>query len=148
MLKTLHTDQLDWSLPAHRRGTLGGMDAATELTGTYLQRVLRWWAGKDPAVSAQSMRSAPDLRNGSAHPTYSDSHRTPPAALAIHSMHAGCATPSACAQRLHTHPCRKSFDAAFIARQESADTARRAMCVSPHHLRAARDYWGVARAAT
>ncbi|NIJ91096.1 hypothetical protein FHR49_003935 [Xanthomonas campestris] len=26
-------DQLDWSLPAHRRGTLGGMDAATELHG-------------------------------------------------------------------------------------------------------------------
>ncbi|MBB4757417.1 hypothetical protein FHT15_002104 [Xanthomonas campestris] len=25
---TVHTDQLDWSLPAHRRGTLRGMDAA------------------------------------------------------------------------------------------------------------------------
>ncbi|MCE4339633.1 hypothetical protein LYZ89_21825, partial [Xanthomonas hortorum pv. vitians] len=23
-----HTDHLDWSLPAHRRGTLRGMDAA------------------------------------------------------------------------------------------------------------------------
>ncbi|ARR17897.1 hypothetical protein CLM98_10545 [Xanthomonas citri pv. citri] len=34
--KTLHTDQRDWPLPAHRRGTLGGMDAATALTGTYL----------------------------------------------------------------------------------------------------------------
>ncbi|PTY29266.1 hypothetical protein XAP3CFBP6996_016075 [Xanthomonas citri pv. fuscans CFBP 6996] len=29
------------------------MDAATELTGTYLQRVLRWWAGKGPAANAQ-----------------------------------------------------------------------------------------------
>ncbi|SOO17525.1 hypothetical protein XFF6992_170118 [Xanthomonas citri pv. fuscans] len=26
-------------MPAHRRGTLGGMETATELTGTYLQRV-------------------------------------------------------------------------------------------------------------
>ncbi|PPT54744.1 hypothetical protein XarbCFBP8153_20605 [Xanthomonas arboricola] len=25
---TTHTDHLDWSLPAHRRGTLRGMDAA------------------------------------------------------------------------------------------------------------------------
>ncbi|MBB3814549.1 hypothetical protein FHY13_002920, partial [Xanthomonas arboricola] len=24
----MHTDHLDWSLPAHRRGTLSGMDAA------------------------------------------------------------------------------------------------------------------------
>ncbi|BAE69698.1 hypothetical protein [Xanthomonas oryzae pv. oryzae MAFF 311018] len=46
-------DQLDWSLPAHRRGTLGGMDAATELTRTHLRRVLRWWAGKGPAASVQ-----------------------------------------------------------------------------------------------
>ncbi|TAO93245.1 hypothetical protein EYR05_21150 [Xanthomonas oryzae pv. oryzae] len=29
-------------LAPHRRGTLGGMDAATELTGTYVQRVPRW----------------------------------------------------------------------------------------------------------
>ncbi|PPT27005.1 hypothetical protein XarbCFBP7614_13890 [Xanthomonas arboricola] len=28
LLKTIHTDHLDWSLPAHRRGTLRGMDAA------------------------------------------------------------------------------------------------------------------------
>ncbi|APP78986.1 hypothetical protein BJD10_04120 [Xanthomonas hortorum pv. gardneri] len=28
LLKATHTDQLDWSLPAHRRGTLRGMDAA------------------------------------------------------------------------------------------------------------------------
>ncbi len=27
-LKNMHTDHLDWSLPAHRRGTLCGMDAA------------------------------------------------------------------------------------------------------------------------
>ncbi|QER96423.1 hypothetical protein FLG15_22370 [Xanthomonas phaseoli pv. dieffenbachiae] len=30
------TDHLHWSLPAHRRGTLRGMDAAPELTRTYL----------------------------------------------------------------------------------------------------------------
>ncbi|MBB3780018.1 hypothetical protein FHY16_002788, partial [Xanthomonas campestris] len=24
----MHTDRLNWSLPAHRRGTLSGMDAA------------------------------------------------------------------------------------------------------------------------
>ncbi|MCC4622831.1 hypothetical protein LL973_00430, partial [Xanthomonas campestris pv. nigromaculans] len=28
LLATMHTDTLDWSLPAHRRGTLRGMDAA------------------------------------------------------------------------------------------------------------------------
>ncbi|CAD0330176.1 hypothetical protein CFBP2533_21330 [Xanthomonas hortorum pv. pelargonii] len=28
LFKTMHTDHLDWSLPAHRRGTLRGMDAA------------------------------------------------------------------------------------------------------------------------
>ncbi|MCM5639533.1 hypothetical protein [Xanthomonas hortorum] len=28
LLKTMRTDQLDWPLPAHRRGTLRGMDAA------------------------------------------------------------------------------------------------------------------------
>ncbi|CAD7733424.1 hypothetical protein LMG31886_40740 [Xanthomonas hydrangeae] len=28
LLKKLHTDHLDWSLPAYRRGTLRGMDAA------------------------------------------------------------------------------------------------------------------------
>ncbi|MDC8704238.1 hypothetical protein NY699_04975, partial [Xanthomonas hortorum pv. pelargonii] len=27
-LATMHTDRLDWPLPAHRRGTLRGMDAA------------------------------------------------------------------------------------------------------------------------
>ncbi|EGD09301.1 hypothetical protein XVE_2393 [Xanthomonas vesicatoria ATCC 35937] len=34
----MHTGQLDWSLPAHHRGTFG-MDAATELTWTYLRRI-------------------------------------------------------------------------------------------------------------
>ncbi|MBB3827417.1 hypothetical protein FHR50_003648 [Xanthomonas arboricola] len=57
-LRSLHTDHLDWSLPAHRRRTLGGMDAATEPTGMYLRRVLRWWAGKGPAAKAQTIRSA------------------------------------------------------------------------------------------
>ncbi|MDO7952237.1 hypothetical protein Q6A26_05060 [Xanthomonas euvesicatoria pv. eucalypti] len=33
-VETLHTDQRDWSLPAPRRGTLGGLDAAKELTRT------------------------------------------------------------------------------------------------------------------
>ncbi|QNM61574.1 hypothetical protein XHV734_2821 [Xanthomonas hortorum pv. vitians] len=28
LFETLHTDHLNWSLPAHRRGTLRGMDAA------------------------------------------------------------------------------------------------------------------------
>ncbi|PPU49417.1 hypothetical protein XarbCFBP6827_20415 [Xanthomonas arboricola] len=28
LFKTVHTDHLDWSLSAHRRGTLRGMDAA------------------------------------------------------------------------------------------------------------------------
>ncbi|PPU77731.1 hypothetical protein XhhCFBP4925_18690 [Xanthomonas hortorum pv. hederae] len=28
LLKTMGTDHRDWSLPAHRRGTLRGMDAA------------------------------------------------------------------------------------------------------------------------
>ncbi|PPT33479.1 hypothetical protein XaCFBP7622_02135 [Xanthomonas arboricola] len=49
----MHTDHLDWSLPAHRRGTLSGMDAAPEPTRTYLRRVLRWWAGKGPAAHSQ-----------------------------------------------------------------------------------------------
>ncbi|AMV00655.1 hypothetical protein TP47_02620 [Xanthomonas citri pv. aurantifolii] len=58
----MHTDQLDWSLPAHRRGTLGGMDAAKKLTRTYLQRVLRGWAGKGPAAtrSVECAVPAPD----------------------------------------------------------------------------------------
>ncbi|MDG4481926.1 hypothetical protein G8D20_03800 [Xanthomonas vesicatoria] len=50
----MHTDHRHWSLPAHRRGTLGGMDAATELTWTYLQRVPRWWAGKGLAANAKT----------------------------------------------------------------------------------------------
>ncbi|PKV13784.1 hypothetical protein CVO74_05170 [Xanthomonas prunicola] len=57
----MRTGQLDWPLPAHRRGTLGGMDAATEPTGTYLWRVLRWWAGKGLAAKPQVSCSAPTL---------------------------------------------------------------------------------------
>ncbi|RFF37166.1 hypothetical protein DZD52_18275 [Xanthomonas nasturtii] len=56
LFETWRTHPLDWSLPAHRRGTLSGMDAAPELTGTHLQRVLRWWAGKGPAASQQIRR--------------------------------------------------------------------------------------------
>ncbi|NMI16088.1 hypothetical protein E1J29_03220 [Xanthomonas hortorum pv. vitians] len=37
------------------------MDAAEELTWTYLQRVPRWWAGKGPAAKPQINRSTPDL---------------------------------------------------------------------------------------
>ncbi|NHF64338.1 hypothetical protein FFY45_00700 [Xanthomonas hortorum] len=55
--KALHTDHLDWSLPAHRRGTLRGMDAE-EPTRTYLRRVPRWWAGKGLAAKWQIGRSA------------------------------------------------------------------------------------------
>ncbi|PPU08247.1 hypothetical protein XarjCFBP7645_12050 [Xanthomonas arboricola] len=47
----MHTDHLDWSLSAHRRGTLSGMDAAPEPTWTYLRRVPRWWADKGPAAT-------------------------------------------------------------------------------------------------
>ncbi|RFF36772.1 hypothetical protein DZD52_20395, partial [Xanthomonas nasturtii] len=47
LFKTVRTDHLHWSLPAHRRGTLSGMDAAPEPPGTDSRRVLRWWAGKD-----------------------------------------------------------------------------------------------------
>ncbi|MFS8468071.1 hypothetical protein EIQ04_17935 [Xanthomonas campestris pv. raphani] len=51
-----HTDILDRSLPAHRRGRFGGMDAAKEPTRTYLRRVPRWWAG-GPATSPSSRRA-------------------------------------------------------------------------------------------
>ncbi|MBB5880985.1 hypothetical protein GGR74_002188 [Xanthomonas arboricola] len=56
--RALRTNQRDWSLPARRRGTLSGMDAAPEPTRTYLRRVLRWWAGKGPAAKLQTIRSA------------------------------------------------------------------------------------------
>ncbi|RFF42595.1 hypothetical protein DZD52_01320 [Xanthomonas nasturtii] len=39
--KPVHTDHLDWSLPAHYRGTLSGMDAAPEPPGTDSRSVLR-----------------------------------------------------------------------------------------------------------
>ncbi|PMR86301.1 hypothetical protein C1H21_19545 [Xanthomonas arboricola pv. juglandis] len=52
-MKAVHTDQLDWSLSAHRRGTLRGMDAAPEPTWTSLRRVPRGWAGKGPAANSQ-----------------------------------------------------------------------------------------------
>ncbi|AEO44195.1 hypothetical protein XACM_3958 [Xanthomonas euvesicatoria pv. citrumelo F1] len=42
LLKPARTNHPNWSLPARRRGTFGGMDAAKELTRTYLQRVPRW----------------------------------------------------------------------------------------------------------
>ncbi|PPT32512.1 hypothetical protein XaCFBP7622_05110 [Xanthomonas arboricola] len=54
-----HTDHLHSPLPAHRRGTLSGMDAAPEPTRTYLRRVLRWWAGKGPATKRQTTCLAP-----------------------------------------------------------------------------------------
>ncbi|MBO9734725.1 hypothetical protein QT199_010555 [Xanthomonas phaseoli pv. phaseoli] len=58
LCRTMRTDHLDWSLPAHRRGTLGGMDAATELTRTYLQHARRWWAGKGPAAKREDLECA------------------------------------------------------------------------------------------
>ncbi|RFF39818.1 hypothetical protein DZD52_08965 [Xanthomonas nasturtii] len=58
LLKAVRNDQLDWSLPAQRRGTLSGRDAAPELTWTYLQRVPRRWPGKGPAAKPQTIRSA------------------------------------------------------------------------------------------
>ncbi|RFF41869.1 hypothetical protein DZD52_03210 [Xanthomonas nasturtii] len=56
-VENLPTDHLAWSLPAHRRGTLGGMDAAKELPWTCLQRVPRRWAGKGPAATAKTCSS-------------------------------------------------------------------------------------------
>ncbi|PPT46299.1 hypothetical protein XarjCFBP7652_17990 [Xanthomonas arboricola] len=60
-LANMHTDHPDGTLPAHRRGTLSGMDAAPEPTRTYLRRVLRWWAGKGLAAKSQILRSATEL---------------------------------------------------------------------------------------
>ncbi|APO95571.1 hypothetical protein BI313_14050 [Xanthomonas vesicatoria] len=62
----MRPDHLDGPLPAHRRGTLSGMDAAPEPTGTYLRRVPRWWAGKgalQPSHRSRGTHSppAPDL---------------------------------------------------------------------------------------
>ncbi|AXM14847.1 hypothetical protein BRM08_03490 [Xanthomonas oryzae pv. oryzae] len=46
------------------------MDAATELTGTYWQRVLRWWAGKGPAENTQRrVRSEQGSLEGGTCPT-------------------------------------------------------------------------------
>ncbi|PPU40941.1 hypothetical protein XaplCFBP3123_07480 [Xanthomonas arboricola pv. populi] len=56
-----HTDHIDWSLSAHRRGTWSGMDAAPEPIGTYLRRVLRWWAGKGHAARFRISRCTTDL---------------------------------------------------------------------------------------
>ncbi|OQP37002.1 hypothetical protein IB62_018480 [Xanthomonas euvesicatoria] len=64
LLNATHPDQRDWSLPAHRRGTLGGMDAAKELTRTYLQRVSRWRAGTGPAANAQRFPCISDGSDG------------------------------------------------------------------------------------
>ncbi|AVQ09193.1 TPA: hypothetical protein HH295_12700 [Xanthomonas vasicola pv. zeae] len=58
----MRTDHLNWSLPAYRHRTPGGMDAAKEPTVRYLQRVPRWWAGKGPAATAPISRSAADRR--------------------------------------------------------------------------------------
>ncbi|RFF40172.1 hypothetical protein DZD52_07555 [Xanthomonas nasturtii] len=57
LLKTMHTDHLHWSLPAHRRGTLSGMDAAPEPPWMDPRRVLRWWAGEGPAANATTSRA-------------------------------------------------------------------------------------------
>ncbi|PPU79131.1 hypothetical protein XhhCFBP4925_16290 [Xanthomonas hortorum pv. hederae] len=57
----MNTDHPDWSLPAHRCGTLCGMDAAEEPTWTYLRRVPQWWTGKGPAAKLQIPRLKTDL---------------------------------------------------------------------------------------
>ncbi|RFF42364.1 hypothetical protein DZD52_02330 [Xanthomonas nasturtii] len=60
----MRNDHRDWPLPAHRRGTLSGMDAAPEPPGTDSRRVLRWWAGNGPATKPQSKglkRTSPRL---------------------------------------------------------------------------------------
>ncbi|PPU52281.1 hypothetical protein XarbCFBP6827_12385 [Xanthomonas arboricola] len=58
---TVQTDHLDWSLPAHRRGTSRGMDAATR---TYSRRVPRWWAARalqpNLGFATDRMRRNPD----------------------------------------------------------------------------------------
>ncbi|ASK97311.1 hypothetical protein XcvCFBP7112P_14655 [Xanthomonas citri pv. vignicola] len=59
------------------------MDAATELTRTYLQRVLRWWAGKGPAETRSVVECAVpsplagDAVTPSMPPTVPQSMRTP-----------------------------------------------------------------------
>ncbi|PPT41164.1 hypothetical protein XabCFBP2524_01060 [Xanthomonas axonopodis pv. begoniae] len=58
----MRTDHPDGSLPAHRRGTLRGMEAAPEPTWTYLRRVPRWWAGKGLAAEPQTVCSASSRR--------------------------------------------------------------------------------------
>ncbi|MFW3176752.1 hypothetical protein DGM85_10025 [Xanthomonas phaseoli pv. phaseoli] len=63
LVETLCTGQVGRSLPAHRRGALGGMDAATELTRTYLRRVLRWWAGKGPAENTKTLSARHPCRS-------------------------------------------------------------------------------------
>ncbi|QDS15313.1 hypothetical protein FPL04_06440 [Xanthomonas arboricola] len=67
------TDNNRWCLCACRRGTLRGMDAAPEATGTYLRRVLRRYACKRPRQTAasawnrqRSCTSLPGLRSWSA----------------------------------------------------------------------------------
>ncbi len=72
--RTTHTAPLDRSLPARPRGTFGGMDAAKEPTGTYLRRVPRGRAGKDPAAKPQTCRSAIDLSARPSHALPRQSH--------------------------------------------------------------------------
>ncbi|RJS05615.1 hypothetical protein XnspCFBP7698_05345 [Xanthomonas sp. CFBP 7698] len=59
----MHADHLHWSLPAHRRRTLSGMDAAPEPPGTDSRRVLRWWAGKGPAAKPRISVPQPGRRS-------------------------------------------------------------------------------------
>ncbi len=59
---SMGTDHPDGSLPAQRRGTLSGMDAAPEPTRTYLRHVPRRWAGKGLAAEPQTACPASSRR--------------------------------------------------------------------------------------
>ncbi|MFS8488910.1 hypothetical protein EIP98_07145 [Xanthomonas campestris pv. raphani] len=50
LLKAMHTDHLDGSLPAHRRGTLRGYKDV-------LAACPRWWAGKGPCSKLTASRA-------------------------------------------------------------------------------------------
>ncbi|PPU85797.1 hypothetical protein XhhCFBP4925_02190 [Xanthomonas hortorum pv. hederae] len=52
MLKAMHTDHLDWSLPAHRRGTLRGMDAAVRAYTDVLAACPAMVGGQGPCGQA------------------------------------------------------------------------------------------------
>ncbi|RFF37462.1 hypothetical protein DZD52_16590 [Xanthomonas nasturtii] len=58
-MKTLRNDHRDWSLPAHRRGTLSSMDAAPELQGRTCS--VSCDGGRARALQKTRRRAAPSL---------------------------------------------------------------------------------------